>query len=548
MSMKKNRKTPPSVIAYLSMEIALPNGLKNYAGGLGVLAGDILQSAASARFPLVGVTLLNRAGYFRQRLVKGQQQSPAEKMDLRILKKLPFTVPVMIGRQAVMVAVWRHELRGPAGFRLPVYYLDTDLPQNPARYRQLTGRLYGGDHTYRLQQEIILGRAGIKALRFLGYKLEKVHLNEGHGALAAVELYQEQEGASAARRQAVKKVCVFTTHTPLPEAQDVYPRRLLLEQQPDFPELEAPLNGPMVNFTHLALYFSGRTNAVSRLHAQTSRRLFPGYKIRAITNGVNSQQWTSPFFQKLFDRFTPGWRSDAERLRGAARIPLEEIREAQRRAKRSMIAYLKKRQGINLKEEVFTIVFARRFTSYKRPDYILRDFARLLEVARQAGPMQLIFSGKSHPRDLEGQRLIKRVFDLSREKIDDIKVCFLENYDLEAAGQLVAGADLWLNNPTPPIEASGTSGMKAAHNGVPQLSTPDGWWPEGYRKKKTGWMIKERRRGGSNIYDLLQKEILPLYYRDSAAWARYGRFAISANASYFNSDRLVRQYRRELYK
>jgi starch phosphorylase len=551
--MKTNNQNK-SVVAYFSMEIAVASAVKTYAGGLGVLAGDILRSAAAGNFPMIGLTLLNRQGYFKQTIAAGGQQivQPDSGYDLKLLKKLPTQVVVKIGDEPVRVGVWQYPIKGENNFIIPVYFLDTDRPGNTRANRQLTGQLYGGDQEYRLKQEIILGRGGVKMLQALGYrKIKKFHLNEGHGALAAVELFLSSRPGSTRRRvAAVRRRCVFTTHTPLRREQDIFPLSYLLQYQPDFPSHLSRLTAQReVNMTLVGLYFSGYTNAVSRRHQVVTQKMFPNYKIRAVTNGVDSLSWTAPEFKKLYDEYLPDWRTQNSGLSQARIIPREKIWLAHQQAKQRLISYVNKVAAGHLRPDIFTIGFARRFTPYKRPEFLFQDLRKLLEAQRRSGRLQLIYAGKAHPQDPEGQALIKQVWQLKKKLASQIKIVFVEDYDLDTARLLVAGADLWLNTPLPPNEASGTSGMKAAHNGVPQAGTLDGWWPEGYQKNKTGWAIRENiKMGTSNLYDLLEQEILPTYYQRPQAWQKMMRYAISCNATYFNAQRVLEQYIREAYR
>jgi len=550
-----DNKKDKSVVAYLSMEIAVASDIKTYAGGLGILAGDILRSAADLKFPMVGLTLLNRQGYFQQKItIAGQQiAKPDQAYNFSALKKLRAQVTVKIGTEKVMVGVWEYTIRSRNNFRIPVYFLDTDLPGNSKINRQLTGVLYGGDEEYRLRQEIILGRAGVKMLACLGYKnIKKYHLNEGHGALAAIELFLSSPFKNSQEKIAsVRQACVFTTHTPLLKSQDIFSLPYLLAYQSDFPlQLKGLVYQNEVNLTRVGLYFGGYSNAVSRRHQTVTQEMFLEYKISRITNGVDSARWTAPEFKKLYDEYLSGWREDNLLLRGASRIPTIKLWSAHQKAKRRLISRINKLSiRPQLKENVFTIGFVRRFAPYKRPGFLFKDLVRLLEVQKKVGSIQIIYAGKAHPQDLEGQALIKYIWQLKKELAAKIKIVFWEDYDIDKAQLLVAGVDLWLNTPLPPNEASGTSGMKAAHNGIPQLSTADGWWLEGYKKNKTGWLIKEDSRVEKNdLYDLLEKEILHVYYRYPERWQETIRSVISLNASYFNTQRVLREYISRAYK
>jgi len=547
--MANNISQSEPLVAYLSMEIALENKIKTYAGGLGVLAGDILRSAADLKFPMVGITLFNRAGYFKQIISdNGEQEAHPDKSDFLRLEKMSQVVAVDIGQEKVLVGVWRYLIKNEGGFNIPVYFLDTDLPGNTQANRELSGVLYGGNEEYRLKQEIILGRGGIKMLEAIGHKnIKKIHLNEGHGALAAVELFlSSRQAKEKDRLKEVRNKCVFTTHTPILKVQDIFSLPYLLSFQPDFPgSLSRLIKNNEINLTQTGFYFSGFINAVSAAHRREARKNYENNRIQAITNGVDSLSWTAPEFKELYDKHIPGWRADNSLLRKVEKISAAEVWLAHQRAKRRLIDYINKKQEIKLDYDIFTIAFARRFAVYKRPEFLFRDLNRLLKINNERR-LQLIYAGKAHPQDLEGRELVRKINLFSREISRNIKLVFLEDYDFEKAHLLTAGADLWLNNPLPPNEASGTSGMKAAHNGIPQASTPDGWWPEGYKRNKTGWLIREKKDG--EIYDLLEKEILPLYYDFPEKWRQLMVAVISLNASYFNAQRTLKQYMAKAYK
>ncbi|HBA36271.1 TPA: alpha-glucan family phosphorylase [Candidatus Falkowbacteria bacterium] len=548
MTLKK--KQP--VVAYFSMEIAVAEDLNNYAGGLGILAGDILKAAADQKFPMVGITLLNKLGYaYSAAKASGRRKDGLKKaFSFRGLKKMSPTVSVQIGNRQVVVGVWKYSLPARSGTTTPVYFLDTDRPENEAADRKLTDELYGGDLEYRLKQEIILGRAGVRMLRALGYnQIKKIHLNEGHGALAAVEFFLNLPPTTfVARLRETRRHCVFTTHTSLPGAQDIFPLAYLLRHQPDFPgDSDKLVKNHQVNFTRVALYFSAYANTVSRKHRPTVAALWPDYRIRAITNGVHLPTWTAPEFQKLYDKYFSGWRFKNNLLHRARKIPLTEIRTAHRLAKRRLLKYVATTSSEKLAENVFTVGFARRLVTYKRPGLLFRDIKQLLMTQARGGQIQIIYAGQAHPRDAAGQKLVGQIRRFKDELSGRIKMVFLEDYDMSTAKLLVAGVDLWLNTPLPPHEASGTSGMKAAANGVPQLSTPDGWWPEAYVKNRTGWTIKEEADGRNNLYALLEKEILPLYYNQPEKWDKLMRSVIGRNASFFNTERVLKQYIKEAY-
>jgi len=555
MIAKKNYK-----IAYFSMEIALEQGIKTYSGGLGVLAGDILRSAADLKLPMVGVTLLSREGYFEQKINKQgeQEESPVSDYNFSNLEKIKETTEIIIENKKVKIGAWIYEIQSPDGFKIPVFLLDTDLPSNPLEYRALTNQLYGRDKTWRLLQEMVLGRGGYNLLKTLGFEIRKFHINEGHGSFVAVAKFLDFKNDDLeAKILKTRESCVFTTHTPVKMAHDVFPLDKVIKYQADFPhDLKDLVTNKEVNMTKVGLYFSNYINGVALSHKKLSKKLFPGYPIHCVTNGVHSPTWTSLEFQTLFDKHLPNWRNSSLSLRNAFVLPLKEIWLSHQLAKKRLINLIKEKTGETFEQNVFTIGFARRFTAYKRPTLLLRNINRLIEIQKKVGAIQIVYGGKSHPLDLEGKALIAEVNKIKAKNKDKIKIAFISGYEMDLAKIIIAGVDLWVNTPLPPNEASGTSGMKAAHNGVPQLSTFDGWWTEGYIRGKTGWTIRggKIKGGGSlnskdaaSLYDLLEKEIMPTYYYQPEEWQEIMRFTIGVNASFFNTERVLREYVQNAY-
>ncbi|MFA5644481.1 MAG: alpha-glucan family phosphorylase [Patescibacteria group bacterium] len=547
-------------IAYFSMEIALESDIKTYAGGLGVLAGDTLKSSADLRLPMVGITLLNDQGYFKQKINKtGKQEELLPNYDLSKLKKLKNKVSVKIGKDLVRVGVWQYLIKGSGDYLVPVYFLDTKVSGNKVKYTSLTGQLYRADKDYRLMQEIILGRAGVKMLKSLGYKVKKYHINEGHGSLALIELFLNSKLKNIKNRiKEVQDKAIFTTHTPIKAGHDVYAVDFIKKYQLDFPfKLKGLISHKEVNMTQIGLFFSHYINGVALSHKDLSSKMFPDYPIHAITNGVHSQTWTSDEFKKIYDEYIPNWRNSSLSLRNAFNIPLAVIWRTHQEAKKNLINYIYKKQKIKLDINVFTIGFARRFTGYKRSNLLFYDINRLLNIHKKVGQIQIIYAGKAHPADADGKEMIKNINEIKEKFKKEIKIVFLEGYEMDLAKKLVAGVDLWLNTPLPPNEASGTSGMKAAHNGVPHFSTLDGWWIEGLVNRKTGWAIGERRsslnlkdlnkKDAESLYFKLEKKILPRYYKFPVNWQETMRYTIAINASFFNTERMLQQYIQEAY-
>jgi starch phosphorylase len=555
-----------STVAYFSMEICLEQAIPTYSGGLGVLAGDTLRSAADLSVPMVGITLLHRKGYFEQHIDEEGHQSeqPVVWNPEDVLDSVDVRASVQIDGRKVHLRAWKYVVRGHSGYEVPVYLLDTQLPENDEADRGLTDYLYGGDSHYRLCQEIVLGMGGAAVLRALGYTGHlHYHLNEGHSALLTLCLLEWQlDGRNPfeldeADLEAVRRHCVFTTHTPVPAGHDKFPiemvRAVLSDYHLALLEAARCIGDGTLNMTLLALRVARFVNGVAMRHREVSQGMFPNFPIDAITNGVHAMTWTSRPFQALFDKRIPEWRTDNLYLRYAVGIPLEEIREAHKVAKKAMIDAITPRTGRVLDPNVFTIGFARRATPYKRADLIFTNPERLAQLATSVGPIQIVFGGKAHPNDAGGKELIRRIHEAAAGLADQITVVYVENYEMEIAARMVAGVDLWLNNPMKPLEASGTSGMKAALNGVPSLSVLDGWWIEGHVEGVTGWSIggmeteADQSKDASEIYIKLERVILPIFYGLPYAYAEVMRSAIAINGSFFNTQRMVEQYVRNAY-
>jgi len=544
------------------MEIALDPAMPTYSGGLGVLSGDTLRSAADLGVPMVAVTLLHRKGYFKQHLDERGNQSE-EAVDWapeQILEPTEALASVMIEGRSVRMRAWRFQVKGVSGHRVPVYLLNSDLPQNSPFDRSLTDYLYGGDEHYRLCQEVVLGIGGVHMLRQLGFaEIQAYHLNEGHSALLAIALLEERLGGAnlgAATKEdleAVRRQCVFTTHTPVPAGQDQFSRNLMRqvlgEERASVLHATRCCPEDILNMTFVALRLSRYINGVAMQHGELSQGMFPRYPIRAITNGVHAVTCTALPFCELYDRHIPEWRRDNLYLRYAIGIGLDEIRDAHRRAKHALLEEVTKRTALQLDESILTVGFARRAATYKRADLVFSNLERLRWIARRVGPFQILFAGKAHPRDEGGKALIRRVTEAAAALQHDVRVIFLEDYDWRCGQLMTSGVDLWLNTPQRPHEASGTSGMKAALNGVPTLSVLDGWWIEGHLEGVTGWAIghgrdlpEEPGAEVASLYDKLELVIFPMFYGRPAAYAQVMRSAIAVNGSFFNTQRMVSQY------
>jgi len=559
----------PRRIAYFSMEIGLSPGMPTYSGGLGVLAGDTIRSAADLGLPMLAMTLLHRKGYFYQHLdASGWQTEEAVNWQVDdFLTDTGARASVVLEGRTVQLRAWRRDVPGLGGSVLPVFFLDTDLPENSPDDRKLTHYLYGGDLRDRLCQEVILGIGGVRMLRALGYDgIRRYHMNEGHSALLTLELLRERrekEGRdyiSPEDLETIRHLCVFTTHTPVPAGHDKFPLELV--DQVMGAREACGINDPVchenrLNMTYLALSLSHYVNGVAKKHGEISRHMFAEYQIHAITNGVHVPTWVSPPFHELFDRYIAGWEEDNFSLRYALRIPDREVWAAHREAKRRLLEFVNREVNAGLDVDVLTLGFARRAATYKRADLVFHDLERLRSVARRHGGLQLVFAGKAHPADQDGKKLIQRVVQIGRSLAGDVPVVYLPNYDMQLAELLTSGVDVWLNTPQRPLEASGTSGMKAALNGVPSLSVLDGWWLEGCIEGVTGWAIgtdetppdeaSDWTNTAQSLYDKLEQAVAPLFYTNRTAFVEVMRHAIALNGSFFNTQRMVAQYAAKAY-
>ena len=602
----------PGPLAYFSAEFALHQSLPIYAGGLGVLAGDHCKEASDLGVPLIGVGFMYPQGYFHQNVSpEGWQMEAYERLswaDAPTDHALtpdgkPCVIAVPLGNRSVLAAVWRVRLG-----RVTLYLLDTDLEENTPWDRELSARLYGGDREIRIQQEIILGIGGVRALKALGITPAAWHLNEGHAAFVVLQrirdLIEHGETFDSALAQ-VRKTTIFTTHTPVPAGHDAFPFNLvethlagawgtLGGSRDAFLALGHYDNGsgPLFNMTALALRAASYVNGVSQLHGQVTRDMWgpiwPGVAsedrpVRAITNGVHLPTWLSSDMRALFDAYLePGWleRHDDPRVwEGVRRIPDEELWRVRSALRMYLFTFIRERArqrwkvervsagrvvaaGTLLDPNSLTIGFARRFTGYKRPELIFRDADRLAAILNSPRrPVQLVFAGKAHPADETGKHHLQQVYRYALDPKFGGRIAFVDDYDLHVAHFLVQGCDVWLNNPRKPLEASGTSGMKASINGVPNLSISDGWWAEGY-SGENGWVIDPRAdtqdpdavdaADADAIYHLLETDVVPRFYKRDArgiptGWVETVRQAIITVAPMFSAKRMVREYAETVY-
>jgi len=598
-------------IAYFSAEFALHQSLPIYAGGLGVLAGDHCKEASDLGVPLIGVGFMYPQGYFHQHIsAEGWQEESYERLnwaDAPIEQAVtpdgkPCITAVPLGDRTVLVAVWRVRLG-----RVKLYLLDTDLEENAPWDRELSARLYGGDRETRIQQEIILGIGGVRALKTLGSDPAVFHLNEGHAAFVVLQRIRDAIEQGSTFDQALEEIratTVFTTHTPVAAGHDAFPFHLVEKHlagcwgtlganRERFLALGSydSGGGPQFNMTALALRSAERVNAVSRLHGDVTRKMWAPIwpaaadrepPVSALTNGVHLGTWLAADLNDLFSQYLgSNWaerHDDPEVWNAVLRIPDAELWAVRQSLRHYLFAFIRERMrqrwtiehvstprvvagGTLLAPETLTIGFARRFTGYKRSELIFHDAERLARILNAAErPVQLIFAGKSHPADDIGKHNMQRVYKRALDPLFGGRVAFVDDYDLHVAHFLVQGCDVWLNNPRKPMEASGTSGMKAALNGVPHLSIGDGWWAEGY-DGSNGWTIDGGASGddaavdaadAAALYRLLEEEIVPAYYERDASgvphrWMAVVKQAIRTVAPRFSARRMVKEYVERMY-
>ncbi len=542
----------PLDIAYFSMEVGLRGDMPTFAGGLGILAGDLLKAAADEGLSMVGVTGCWRTGYSHQDVLPGGAlQFTDNGWDpASILKPVAETVVVSIEGRTVHVGAWVLELESAS--TVPVYFLHTDLPQNDPQDREITHHLYGGDQAMRIKQEVVLGVGGVRLLRALGYTtIHNFHLNEGHCSFLTLELLRERSFSDAA----VRASCAFTTHTPVKAGHDEFPYDLAWKICGDLlPWHIKNLAGESgLSMTELAMNLSHATFGVSHLHAEVSRRMFNRDDIQPITNGVHHVDWCSPEIAALFDKHIPGWRKESSLLSDHSHeLPDDELWAAHQAGKKRLIELVNKTAVRPFSEDVLTIVAARRIVPYKRTELLYENLDRLREAA--GGKLQIIHSGNANPNDAFSNDVVRHLASYADQLKDaGISIGFLPNYNPDLAKMLVCGADVWLNTPMRLHEASGTSGMKAALNGVPNLSTLDGWWIEGYElDPDSGWRVGPKAEplppdamrviDAEDLYTELQYQVIPEYtHPGRVRWLKRMKRSIGLLGQ-FSAQRCIREH------
>jgi glycogen phosphorylase len=535
-------------IAYFSMEIGLNENIPTYSGGLGILAGDHIKSAADLNIPLIAVTLLYKRGYFIQNInPMGLQEEMYPYFDARaFMEPLPFKVTINIEGRDVHIGVWKYNQIGIKG-RVPIYLLDTDLPINAPEDRLITQYLYGGDHHTRICQEAVLGIGGYLALKRLEPGITTYHMNEGHAVFLTLALLKDHKGDE----EKVREKCVFTTHTPVPAGHDKFAYDLATQVLGSYlpSNIKSLAGTELLNTTILALNLSRAANGVSELHGEISRQMFPGYNIGHITNGVHHLSWTGPEFQALFDIHLPNWRQQPQVLSEALTIPNDAVSDAKRRAKKRLISYINSVSASGFTDELLTICFARRAAAYKRATLLFSDLEFLFNLSFDR--VQFIFAGKAHPQDELGKQLLKEIVNIGKQYEKKLRLVFVPNYNIWLGALMTQGADVWLNTPRRPREASGTSGMKVCFNGGVNMSVLDGWWREACRNRQNGWAIgddedQSDEHASSDLYQDLD-DMVTTYYSKPKQWLSIMKNSIADCAPVYNTHRMVSEYLHKYY-
>ena len=546
-------KTKKYDIAYFSAEIGISSSLPTYSGGLGVLAGDHIKASGDIGLNMCAVTLLYREGYFKQRIdEEGVQTETYPRFDpFPLLKKLDIKFTLRLRKRDVWIQAYKFDYLGHNGHKVPIYFLDTDVDKNFIDDRIISNRLYSGDKDHRILQEAILGFGGAKLLDELGQNaIKKYHMNEGHCSFLVLNLLKKFNNDI----KKVKSLCHFTTHTPVPAGHDHFAedriKKLLKGLLPKKLKLPSLIQNGRFHMTELGLYHSGTANGVSQLHGDVAQEQFPWSNIEYITNGVHHSYWMGSPFKKIYDQYIPKWRTNPESLLKVDEVDDNIIWEAHRDQKRFLLSYANADVTKALDKDTLTIGFARRAATYKRAQLLFYDMERLESLG--TGKIQVIFSGKAHPNDMAGKEGIRNIIDRSKKMFGKVKIIFLENYNMWLGRIITAGVDVWLNTPLRPNEASGTSGMKASLNGVPNLSVMDGWWAEGCRDGINGWGIGDPDNpddfsDACHLYSLLENDVIPAFYNNREKWISIMKEAIKTSVD-FTAHRMAIEYNNKYYQ
>ena len=540
-------------IAYFSAEIGISSSLPTYSGGLGVLAGDHIKASGDIGLNMCAITLLYREGYFKQRIDEdGIQTETYPRFDpYPLLKKLDVRFILRLRARDVWIQVYRFDYVGHGGHAVPIYFLDTDVEENIKDDRIISQRLYSGNKDHRILQEAILGFGGTKLLDELGQNdIKKYHMNEGHCSFLVLHLLEKFNSDM----KKVKSLCHFTTHTPVPAGHDHFAesrvKKLLQGLLPENLKLPSLVQNGRLHMTELGLYFSGTANGVSQLHGGVAQEQFPWSNIDFITNGVHHSYWMGSPFKRVYDQYVPEWRANPECLLKVDDIADDVIWNAHQKRKQYLLGYANSQVSKALDGDTLTIGFARRAATYKRAQLLFHDMERLESLG--AEKIQVIFSGKAHPKDAEGKEVIRQIVSKSKAMFGKVKIIYLENYNMWLGRMITSGVDVWLNTPLRPNEASGTSGMKATLNGVPNLSVLDGWWAEGCKNGVNGWAVgdpehPDDEKDADHLYSVLENSVIPTFYNDRNKWISMMKEAIKTGVD-FTAHRMIMEYNQKFYQ
>jgi starch phosphorylase len=540
-------------IAYFSAEIGISSSLPTYSGGLGVLAGDHIKASGDIGLNMCAITLLYREGYFKQRIdEEGIQTETYPRFDpYPLLKKLDVRFTLRLRARDVWIQVYRFDYVGHGGHAVPIYFLDTDVEENIKDDRIISQRLYSGNKDHRILQEAILGFGGARLLDELGQNdIKKYHMNEGHCSFLVLHLLEKFNGDM----EKVKSLCHFTTHTPVPAGHDHFSesrvKKLLRGLLPENLKLPSLVQNGRLHMTELGLYFSGTANGVSALHGDVAQDQFPWSNIDFITNGVHHSYWMGSPFKRVYDQYVPEWRANPECLLKIDDIADDVIWNAHQERKQYLLGYANSQVSKALDGDTLTIGFARRAATYKRAQLLFHDMDRLESLG--AEKIQVIFSGKAHPKDHEGKEIIRQIVSKSKAMFGKVKIIYLENYNMWLGRMITSGVDVWLNTPLRPNEASGTSGMKATLNGVLNLSVLDGWWAEGCKNGVNGWAVgdpehPDDEKDADHLYFVLENSVIPTFYNDRNKWISMMKEAIKTGVD-FTAHRMIMEYNQKFYQ
>ena len=540
-------------IAYFSAEIGISSSLPTYSGGLGVLAGDHIKASGDIGLNMCAITLLYREGYFKQRIDEdGIQTETYPRFDpYPLLKKLDVRFTLRLRGRDVWIQVYRFDYAGYGGQVVPIYFLDTDVEENIKDDRIISQRLYSGNKDHRILQEAILGFGGARLLDEIGQKtIKKYHMNEGHCSFLVLHLLEKFNSDI----EKVKSLCHFTTHTPVPAGHDHFSenrvKKLLRGLLPENLELPSLVQNGRLHMTELGLYFSRTANGVSALHGNVAQDQFPWSNIDFITNGVHHSYWMGSPFKRVYDQYISEWRAKPESLFEIDDIADDVIWNAHQEQKRYLLGYANSQVSKALDGDTLTIGFARRAATYKRAQLLFYDMERLESLG--AEKIQVIFSGKAHPKDAEGKEIIRQIVSRSKAMFGKVKIIYLENYNMWLGRMITSGVDVWLNTPLRPNEASGTSGMKATLNGVPNLSVLDGWWAEGCKNGVNGWAVGDPEhpdddKDADHLYSVLENSVIPTFYNDRNKWISMMKEAIKTGVD-FTAHRMIMEYNQKFYQ